>query len=544
MKRNLLFSTVLALFALVPGGAISATAEMQIQMIDHDIQRLTTEKNEKIARLASCAKNTNGFKIAGISTLALTGVGIGVNISQYNIKSGLNKQIDAERTRIQEEQDRIRAVRDAADNNNRPPVQGEAGDQNVNIMVAQKEQVEALDQMTEMAAEVENLDEQVAQQEQIAAAVRNPSERAKEEKKLADAKEKKEEAERKLKVAQNNYDQKNGQIEKAKSTATGTRESETLTRNTAPTESTAANGSQQNRIRSQEEINEKAKDLADHAKALDGTLAVTTIPDVQVDLSPMNRSDNMTDKERERELKALYKKQASATATAGKIGGDYWKTEADNAKSAKREIRNTIEGAERRQMDDLLKREHPDLMAAQTLTDQERYELALLRWNAQQDWATYGAALDAKISELTAGKKREKENQQLAMAKNDMDRRLAAVDIQANNLLNFSLSENPTMDEINRGLGIVRNLENEVSSLNAEVERWKNTFGAAYVSNSDRMYMSGLAGRAINHGSIASEKRQWLEGEKKKIQQRESDERARRVQDTRREKLGQILGGD
>ena len=53
---------------------------MQMQMLDNEIERLTKQRDEKFAALQKCEETTKGFKIAGIATLAATGVGIYGNI--------------------------------------------------------------------------------------------------------------------------------------------------------------------------------------------------------------------------------------------------------------------------------------------------------------------------------------------------------------------------------------------------------------------------------------------------------------------------------
>ena len=63
---------------------ITAFAELgldiQNQMLDSQIEKLTHERDSKYEALQKCEKNTKGFKIAGITTLVATGVGIYGNI--------------------------------------------------------------------------------------------------------------------------------------------------------------------------------------------------------------------------------------------------------------------------------------------------------------------------------------------------------------------------------------------------------------------------------------------------------------------------------
>ena len=63
---------------------ITAFAEidlgMQSQMLDSQIEKLTSERDSKYEALQKCEKSTKGFKIAGITTLVATGFGIYGNI--------------------------------------------------------------------------------------------------------------------------------------------------------------------------------------------------------------------------------------------------------------------------------------------------------------------------------------------------------------------------------------------------------------------------------------------------------------------------------
>lgn len=58
----------------------SADDSMQSQMLDAQIEKLEQEYSEKLSALQQCEKQTKGFKIAGITTLSLTGVGIYANV--------------------------------------------------------------------------------------------------------------------------------------------------------------------------------------------------------------------------------------------------------------------------------------------------------------------------------------------------------------------------------------------------------------------------------------------------------------------------------
>ena len=59
---------------------VAATTDIRIQMLDAQIEKLEHERAKKLADLQECEKQTKGFKIAGLSTLALTGIGVYANI--------------------------------------------------------------------------------------------------------------------------------------------------------------------------------------------------------------------------------------------------------------------------------------------------------------------------------------------------------------------------------------------------------------------------------------------------------------------------------
>jgi hypothetical protein len=52
------------------------TQEIRLQMLDSEIERLTHQRDSKYEELLNCEKSTKGFKIAGITTLVATGVGV------------------------------------------------------------------------------------------------------------------------------------------------------------------------------------------------------------------------------------------------------------------------------------------------------------------------------------------------------------------------------------------------------------------------------------------------------------------------------------
>ena len=58
------------------------------------IRKLLEEKEEKIKQLEKCDGKRKGWMIAGVSTIGLTAVGVGINIAQANKSNKLSDQID------------------------------------------------------------------------------------------------------------------------------------------------------------------------------------------------------------------------------------------------------------------------------------------------------------------------------------------------------------------------------------------------------------------------------------------------------------------
>lgn len=81
MKK--IFTLVLSVFPAV------ASADY----LDDKIAELTKQKLEKIAELEECQKSTNGLKIAGITTLGVSTIGIAANIGEAVTLKNLDKDI-------------------------------------------------------------------------------------------------------------------------------------------------------------------------------------------------------------------------------------------------------------------------------------------------------------------------------------------------------------------------------------------------------------------------------------------------------------------
>ena len=80
MKKILILSLLFTTFTAYAG---DNGLDARNQMLDAEIERLTNERDTKYNALKKCEENTEGFKIAGITTLAATGLGVYGNIKLY-----------------------------------------------------------------------------------------------------------------------------------------------------------------------------------------------------------------------------------------------------------------------------------------------------------------------------------------------------------------------------------------------------------------------------------------------------------------------------
>lgn len=78
--------------------------------VSPQIQRLLAEKQQKIAELEKCDGKRKGFMIAGISTIGLTAVGVGVNIAQSKKSSDLSSQIEAKNKELAVQQTNLKNI--------------------------------------------------------------------------------------------------------------------------------------------------------------------------------------------------------------------------------------------------------------------------------------------------------------------------------------------------------------------------------------------------------------------------------------------------
>lgn len=77
------------LFVLMPFMSMAdMNLDLRNQMLDSEIVKYTNTRDEKYEALKQCEKTTQGFKIAGITTLIATGVGVYGNIKLAQKASG------------------------------------------------------------------------------------------------------------------------------------------------------------------------------------------------------------------------------------------------------------------------------------------------------------------------------------------------------------------------------------------------------------------------------------------------------------------------
>ena len=74
------------------------------------IRRLMQEKEEKIKALEQCDGKRKGWMIAGISTIGLTAVGVGVNVAQASKSNRLSGEIEMEKSVLKNQQDELNRI--------------------------------------------------------------------------------------------------------------------------------------------------------------------------------------------------------------------------------------------------------------------------------------------------------------------------------------------------------------------------------------------------------------------------------------------------
>jgi len=100
MKKTFVFCLIAS---LVPGLGFAENPQ---------ITRLMREKQAKMEQLEKCMGSTKGLKIAGISTLGLTAVGVAGNIAEASAIKKYDSQIEATDSKIEKTQQEIEEKRD------------------------------------------------------------------------------------------------------------------------------------------------------------------------------------------------------------------------------------------------------------------------------------------------------------------------------------------------------------------------------------------------------------------------------------------------
>ena len=99
----------ISILAIIVVGVMPAISGYGAQMTSQ-IQRLLEQKEEKIKKLEECEGKKQGWKIAGISTIGLTAVGVGVNIAQSNKSDQLSDEIDLNRQQLERQQEKLSRI--------------------------------------------------------------------------------------------------------------------------------------------------------------------------------------------------------------------------------------------------------------------------------------------------------------------------------------------------------------------------------------------------------------------------------------------------
>lgn len=79
------------------------------------VAKLLAEKQQKMAKLEQCAKKVKGFKIAGISTLGLTAVGVGGNVMLASKQKDISHQITSTKAQIEKKQEELEKINEKID---------------------------------------------------------------------------------------------------------------------------------------------------------------------------------------------------------------------------------------------------------------------------------------------------------------------------------------------------------------------------------------------------------------------------------------------
>ena len=103
MKKIISFVGLFAVLGVGIGDAHGVAMSAQVR-------RLLQEKQEKIEQLEKCEGKKQGWMIAGISTIGLTAVGVGVNIAQASKGNRLSDEIEMEKSTLERHQNELNRI--------------------------------------------------------------------------------------------------------------------------------------------------------------------------------------------------------------------------------------------------------------------------------------------------------------------------------------------------------------------------------------------------------------------------------------------------
>ena len=570
MKR---FSLIALLSILCVNAAQAANYDMQLQMLDNEINKLSQERQTKMKALEDCASKVKGFKIAGIATLALTGVGIGVNIAQANTKSNLDKKIDAERDRIHKEEQARREAEIRAQQQQLLLTQQQILFNNPTTgTVISNGATATIAAVAEQPMKVAYLSNSAPTSNSASKATATPSagagaksctatvcseteitieiQRAQQKKSAAETKVA--QAKKEIDTARKTVEEKQQEIAAAPTAAAKQekqREADNAERTIAAKEKELVIA--QDTVRAAETEERKLIAIAPIAIPAIQPLAVPAVAALPENIAVKE----LTDKEKKKVLETMAKNEANSLKTLRNAELDELKSAHKNlkenlgeVKSAKNEMSGTIRDIERKQMDDLLKRHYPDLMGAQELTSEEKYELGLLLLQARQDQAKYGAALDGKVAQLKAkiadNKAEQKQvnreyNYEIALA--DVNKDLAGTKIAVSNAMNFSLPTNPSESDFNRGLDLVKKAEREIDIRQAEIDQ-STSRGVNGWPEKDKIYIN-VKLHEVNMAKVSvAEKRAELESARRTFNEQSARDKANQAGKNREDRVNNALG--
>lgn len=75
---------IILIFVIMPCCVMAMTDNVRLDMLNAQIATLERERVEKYDELKKCEETTKGFKIAGMTTLVATGVGIYANVKLHD----------------------------------------------------------------------------------------------------------------------------------------------------------------------------------------------------------------------------------------------------------------------------------------------------------------------------------------------------------------------------------------------------------------------------------------------------------------------------